>query len=89
MTVAEKERQREEEAVCHDLAKQVSYYLYFFSFSFLSFLIWTYYTRKKCRKVLHDNIACHSHISGCHKVTSHDKYGKVVHRPCSSYISSV
>jgi len=54
MTVAEKERQREEEAVCHDLAKQVSYYLYFFSFSFLSFLIWTYYTRKEWKKVLHN-----------------------------------
>jgi len=28
--------------MCHDLAKQLSHYLYFFSFSFL--LSWTYYT---------------------------------------------
>jgi len=36
---------------------------------------------------------CHSHITGCHNVTSHnrshDRHGKVVHRPCSSCISSV
>ena len=32
----------------------------------------------------HDNIAYHSHISGCHKVMSHDKCGKVVYRPYSS-----
>jgi len=29
------------------------------------------------------------HMSGYHKVTSHDRYEKIVHRPCSSYISSI
>ena len=37
----------------------------------------------------HDNVVYHSHMSGCHNVMSHDKCGKVVHRPCSSCISSV
>jgi len=35
----------------------------------------------------------HGHMTGSHSVTSHDrshdKCGKVVHRPCSSCISSV
>jgi len=35
------------------------------------------------------NITHHSHMSGYHMVMSHDKCGKVVHRPCSSCISSV
>ena len=30
-----------------------------------------------------------SHEMGSHRVTSHDRCGKVVHRPCSSCISSV
>ena len=63
--------------------------LFYFILLYFTFLIWTYYTRKKCRKVSHDNVAYHSHISGCHKVMSHDKCGKVVYRPCSSCISSV
>ena len=29
-----------------------------FYFTFFSFLIWTYYTRKGCRKVSHDNVIC-------------------------------
>ena len=36
---------------------------------------------------------CHSHITGSHSITSHDgshdRHGKVVHRPCSSCISSI
>jgi len=35
----------------HDLAKQLSHYLYFFSF-----LIWTYYTRKEYKKISHNNV---------------------------------
>jgi len=35
------------------------------------------------------NVIYHSHMSGCHSVMSHDKYGKVVHRLCSSCISSI
>jgi len=37
--------------------------------------------------VLHDNVTCHSVTS--HKIKSHNNYGKVVHRPCSSCISSI
>jgi len=39
--------------------------------------------------VSHNNITCHSHISGCCSIMSHDEHRKVVHRPCSSCISSV
>jgi len=35
----------------------------------------------------------HSHMTGSHSITSHDeshnRHGKIVHRPCSSCISSV
>ena len=76
---------------CHDLAKWLSHYFILLSFSFLffSFLIWTYYIRKKCRKVSHDNVACHSHMSGYHNVTSHDKCGKSSAQTSSSCISSI
>jgi len=37
--------------------------------------------------VSHDNVTCHSVTS--HKMKSHDNHGKVVHRPCSSCISSI
>jgi len=60
-----------------------------FIFSFL--LSWTYYTEGSVGK-------CHitsvmSHMTGSHSVISHDgshdKCGKVVHRPCSGCISSI
>ena len=35
------------------------------------------------------NVTHHGHMSGYHSVTSHDECGKVVHRPCSSCISSI
>jgi len=39
------------------------------------------------------SVTSHSHMTRSHSVTSHDgshdKCGKVVHRPCSGYISSV
>jgi len=47
----------------YDLAKWLSHYLYFFSFSFL---IWTYYTRKECRKVSHDHDYITWHMSAWH-----------------------
>ena len=50
----------------YDLVKWLSHYFILLSFSFL---IWTYYIRKKCRKVLHNNVVCHSHMSGYHDVT--------------------
>ena len=63
---------------CHNLAKQLSYYLYFFSFS------WTYNTEGSVGRC---------HITSVTQSQSHDgsydKHGKVVHRPCSSCISSV
>ena len=31
----------------------------------------------------------HGHMTGSHSITSHDKHGEIVHRPCSSCISSV
>ena len=49
----------------------------------------TYYTRISVGKCHITNVICHSHKSGHHKVTSHDDHGKVVHRPCSSCISSI
>ena len=74
----------------HDLAKQLSYYLYFFSFLFFSFILDLLY-REEYGKVLY--YKCHSHMTGSHNVTSHDRshdrHRKVVHRPCSSCISSV
>ena len=36
--------------ICHDLAKQLSHYLYFFSFSFSFLLSWTYYTEGSAGK---------------------------------------
>ena len=69
---------------CYDLAKQLSHYLYFFSFSLLH--------RKEYGKV-----SCHKCHSvtwiGSYIVTSHDKShdrsGEIVHRPYSSCISSI
>jgi len=58
------------------MAKSLFILFYFILFSLLH--------RKECEKVLHHK---------CHLVTSHDKshdrYGKIVHRLCSSYISSI
>jgi len=60
--------------ICHDLAKRLSHYLYFFFFSFILDLL----DRRECGKVSHHKR--HSHMNEC---------GKVVHRPCSSCISSI
>jgi len=61
----------------------------FLFFSFLFLLSWTYYTKESMGK-------CHITSvtqSQSHHMTSqdgsHDRHGKVVHRPCSSCISSV
>ena len=76
---------------CHDLAKRLSHYLYFFSF------ILDLLHRGKCGKVSRHK--CHMVMVACQEVTashhmtshdkSHDRHGKIVHRPCSSCISSV
>jgi len=76
-------------SLCHDLAKQLSHYLYFFSFLFFFF-----YLRLTIQKGVQESITSqvshsHSHMTGSHGVTSHDRHGKVVHRPCSNCISSI
>ena len=75
---------------CHDLAKQLSHYLYFFSFLFFFLFLFGFTTQggsiEKCHMT---NITHHGHMTGCHSVTLHDECGKVVHRPCSSCISSI
>jgi len=70
---------------CYDLAKWLSYYLYFFS----SLWTWTYYTRMSIGKCHMTNITHYSHKLGYHKVISHNDHGKVVHRPYNSCISNV
>jgi len=67
-------------SICHDLAKQLSHYLYIF-FSFLLDLLY----KRECGKVSYHKY----HKSQSHDRRSHDKCGKVVHRPCSSCISSI
>ena len=51
----------------------------FFSFSFS--LSWTYYTEGSVEKCHVTSVTSHDE--------SHDRCGKIVHRPCSSCISSV
>ena len=77
---------------CHDLAKWLSHYLYFFSFLFL--LSWTYYTEGSVGKCHITSVTVTwQEVTASHYMISHngsyDRYGKVVHRPCSSCISSV
>ena len=58
-----------------------------FIFTFLFLFLLDLLHRKECGKVSH-----HSHMIGCHRshhMVSHDEYGRIVHRPCSSCISSV
>ena len=67
--------------------KRLSHYLYFFSnlffFLFFSYLSWTYYTEGSVGK-------CHiTSVTQSHDMMSHDRHGKIVHRPCSSCISSI
>ena len=85
-----------DEGLCHDLAKWLSHYLYFFSFLFFSFILDLLH-RGKCGKVSHHK--CHTVMVTWQEVIvshhimshdeSHDRHGKIVHRPCSSCISSV
>jgi len=56
-----------------------------FTLLYFTFLIWTYYTRKKCRKVLHNKSQVTSHRSDDIIWWSHMmSIEKVVHRLCSS-----
>jgi len=61
---------------CHDLAKTTKS---LFIFTLLYFFFWTYYTGR--------SVGVMSQTS--HHMTGHDECGKVVHRLCSSCISSI
>ena len=84
-----------EEGWYHNLAKQLSHYLYFFSFLFLFLLSQTYYTEGNVGKYCITSVTqsqSHDRRSQHHMMSherSHDRHGKVVHRPCSSCISSI
>ena len=67
-------------------AKSLFIFLFFFFFLFLFGLTTQERSVGKCYMT---NIIYHSHMSRCHSFISHDECGKVVHRPCSSCISSV
>ena len=86
----------ESKVTCHDLAKRLSHYLYFFSFLFFSFILDLLH-RGKCGKVLRHKyyivMITWQEVTASHHMISHneshDRHGKIVHRPCSSCISSV
>ena len=70
------------EGPCHDLAKWLSHYLYFF------------YLGLTIQKGVWESIMSQvSQVSQSHDRKSydwsHDRHGKIVHRPCSSCISNV
>ena len=62
------------------LGKTAKSLFIFLFFSFLFLLSWTYYTEESVGKY---------HITMMSHDQSHDMHGKIVHRPCSSCISSV
>jgi len=63
-------------------AKLLFIFLFFYISFFFSFGLTT---RKEYRKVSYDKY----HISWSHIRILHDEYGRVVHRPYNSYISSI
>ena len=78
------------------MAKQLSHYLYFFSFLFL----FSSYLDLLHKERVWESVTGQCHMSQSYikisqsyikmsQVMSHNKYGKVVYRPCSSCISSV
>ena len=70
-----------DEGLCHDLAKRLSHYLYFFSFLFFFFILDLLHRGKYGEVTVSHHMMSHDE--------SHDRHGKIVHRPCSSCISSV
>jgi len=67
---------------CHNLAKWLSHYLFLFLFLFSFYLGLT--TQKGVQESVTSQVShSHSHMM------SHNRHGKVVHRSCSSCISSV
>jgi len=77
---------------CHDLAKQLSYYLYFFSFSFSFLFLFELTTQERSMEKYHmimSQVTCQDITGSYHMMMLYDKYGRVVHRLYSSCISSV
>jgi len=74
------------------LGKMAKLLFIFLFLSSLFLLSWTYY-RRECGKVSHHKYhrkkKSQHHITWMSHDQSHDRHGKIVHRPCSSYISSV
>ena len=68
------------------MAKSLSIFL-FFSFLFLFFYLGLT-TQKEVRESVMSQVSQSQHHMMSHD-ESHDKHGKIVHRPCSSCISSV
>ena len=72
---------------CHDLAKWLSHYLYFFSLLFFSGLTIQGWSARKYHMTKHHRVTGHSQVMSHDQVTW--EHGKIVHRPYSSCISSV
>ena len=70
--LAERKSVYDEDLHCHDLAKWLSHYLYFFSFLFFFF-----YLRLTTQKGVQESVTSqvshsHNHMTGSHNVTSHN-----------------
>ena len=59
-----------EEGICHDLAKWLSHYLYFFSFLFFYLGLTT--QREVWESVMSQVSHSHGHMTGSHSVTLHN-----------------
>jgi len=57
---------------CHDLAKWLSHYLYFFSFLFLFFYLGLTTQKEVQESVMSQVSHSHSHMTGSHSITSHN-----------------
>jgi len=57
---------------CYDLAKWLSYYLYFFSFLFLFFYLGLTTQKEVQESVMSQVSQSHSHMTGSHSIISHD-----------------
>ena len=73
------------------MAKSLFIFLFF---SFLLLLSWTYYTEGSAGKCYVTSVTVTSQeVTASHHMMSHDqshdRHGKIVHRPCSNCISSV
>jgi len=68
----EEEKRHNEIVEYHDLAKQLSHYLYFFSFLFLFFYLGLT-TQKEVQESVTSQVSYnHSYMTGSHSITSHD-----------------